>query len=219
MKTFPISIVAICISFFPQENRSINSSIPHVEVLNLDLPIKLDEINFQDENLVEQISYGKMAGIEKVIRNYYFEDCHGDEKETDFSMDNIYFKTIKFQHQEKILFWVILIHYPTGKVNSKLLFFNQRKFDFVDHSIDFNLHAMYDFEKNNLTPSNLKTQFKIKIPEIELIDFDKNGEMDYKLTRLYHNGTSNAIEETILNFDLEKNKIDSLYFNRKWIKN
>ncbi len=45
-------------------------------------------------------------------------------------------------------------------------------------------------------------------------NFDKDGTKDYKLTRLYQNGTENALETTIIKVD--KNKDDIHRFDRSW---
>ena len=49
---------------------------------------------------------------------------------------------------------------------------------------------------------------------MELVDDDKDGVYEYKFTRLFHNGTSSAIETMILKAD--KNKIQRVTLEYSW---
>lgn len=69
---------------------------------------------------------------------------------------------------------------------------------------------MYDIENKSLQPSELKQSLKIILPEVELVDYNKDGINDFKFIRLIHNGTYNALQTTILTF--HDNKLDTLYF-------
>jgi len=75
----------------------------------------------------------------------------------------------------------------------------------------------YDYENWNLKAGYLKKLFKIVTPEIEVVDFNKDGINDFKFVRLWHNGTFNAINTTILT--VRKGKIDTLHFDEKFIGN
>ncbi len=98
-----------------------------------------------------------------------------------------------------------------------MLFYDNQKKEFADEMFDFNLWALYDFENGKLTPTNLKTDFEITTPEIEIVDFNKDGINDFKFVRLMHNGTFNAIHTTILT--VTNNKIDTLHFDENPIGN
>jgi hypothetical protein len=77
------------------------------------------------------------------------------------------------------------------------------------------LSSLYYVENGEIKYSNLKDQLKYDFPEIELVDYDNDGTKDFKFTRLYHNGTANAVETTILT--IANSQIDTLAFNREWI--
>lgn len=76
---------------------------------------------------------------------------------------------------------------------------------------------MYNEKDRKLKPTNLKEHFLIDIPEIELVDFDNDKFADFKLKRLYHNGTANAIEEMII--EVHQDKADTLKYVREWMQN
>ena len=193
-----------------------NFEIPHVEVITAELPIKLSSIDFEDKGLVQQVSDGKMSGIEEEIRNYYLIDCEGTQ-EHPYSMKDVYLKTIQINNKSNyILYWIIFKH-NAGMVNSKILFFDNIKKEFSEYVHDWNIHGLYNEEDRKIVPSNLKELFKIDFSEIEIVDVDKDQFPDFRLRRLYHNGTANAIEEMII----EVNQIDAdtLKFEREWIEN
>lgn len=112
---------------------------------------------------------------------------------------------------------MLLKHYPTGVVNSKVLFYDNQKKEYADNVFDFNLWVLYDFDNGKLAPTKLKTKFEITVPEIEVVDFNKDGINDFKFVRLFHNGTINAIHSTILT--IKDNKVDTLHFEEKPIRN
>ncbi len=187
---------------------------PHVEVLNADLPIQLGLIDFKDERQIEQISDGKMAGITDEIQKYYIKTCGGD-KASPFTMSDVYFKSIQIHNTSNtILYWIIFKH-TSGKINSRILFFDNLKKAFSEYVHDFNIHALYDETAGQLTPSNLKTHFKLDVPEIEIGDFDADNQPDFKFKRLHHNGTSNAIEEIII--EIHPSGADTLKFTHTWL--
>lgn len=108
---------------------------------------------------------------------------------------------------------ILLKHMPGDQLNSKIIFYNNISKTFVDTVIDFNIHASYDISRGKLITSNLKKHFNITTPEIQLVDYDNDKINDYKFTRLYHNGTMNAIETIILK--VNNDKIERLSFDRK----
>lgn len=192
-----------------------NLEMPHIEVITTELPLKLDKVNFEDNDLIQQISDGKMSVIENEIKKYYFEECNGYD-ESPYSIKDIYLKTIQVNNSSnQILFWVILKHI-SGKINSKILFFDQTKKEFSKHVHNFNIHALYYEKDRKLKATNLKELLKLDFPEIELVDFDRDEFTDFKLKRLYHNGTANAIEEIIIEIN---NNADTLSFKKEWISN
>lgn len=193
-----------------------NFEIPQVEVITAELPIKLSLIDLENRNLVQQISDGKMSGIEKEIRNYYLNDC-GGSKEHPYSIKDVYLKTIQINNKSNyILYWIIFKHIA-GKVNSRILFYDNAKKEFSEYIHDLNIHGLYNEEDRKIIPSNLKELFKIDFSEIEIADFDKDEFTDFRLRRLYHNGTANGIEEMII--EVNQTDADTLKFEIEWMQN
>lgn len=200
-----------------REKATIDKAAPtvaHLSITNASFPLSLTDINFQDTKNIEVFNDGIEATIERTISDIYYNDCNGDINQTFFSIDDAYIGTIRLRDSLQSIFMVIFQHMG-GKLDSKILFYDMVAKEFAESILDFNIHGLYDFDNLKLRPTNLKEDFKITTPEIELVDFDKDGVHDYKFTRLYHNGTANAIETTVIK--VTANKIDTLDFKQKWI--
>lgn len=195
-------------------NDNAAPTFPKLSITNASFPLSLTDINFQDAKNIEVFNDGIEATITRTISDIYYNDCNGDSNQTYFSIDDTYIGTIRLRDSLQSIFMVIFQHIPGG-LGSKILFYDMVAKKFTDSTLDFNIHGLYDFDNLKLRPSNLKDGFKITTPEIELVDFDKDGIYDYKFTRLYHNGTANAIETTVIK--VTGNKIDTLDFKQKWI--
>jgi hypothetical protein len=205
-----------------KENPAIKTSTKHPiwhpfslnknSIIDAKFPLKLSSINLQDTtNYTEPAAYIKEK-IEKIIYDNYLDFTRSDSSQTNFTVKETYLKTIKLEDSAYTIY--IVLCKRRIYVNSEILFYDNKTNLFVDKPIYFNLFALYDEENGRLQPSNLKTFFKITSPEIELIK-DNKGIKEYKLNGLYHNGTANAIETTILKVD--NNKIDTVKFKQKWI--
>jgi hypothetical protein len=202
----------------PAQKTSTKQKIWHPFTLNKNsiidakFPLKLSGINLQDTtNTIELTPYIK-GKIEKIIYDNYRYATRGDSSQKYYTVKGTYIKTIRLRDSLHTTYLVIFKR--MAYVNSKILFYNNKVNKLIDQPIDFNLFALYNEENGRLQPSNLKTLFKITSPEIELIK-DKNGAVEYKFNGLYHNGTANAIETTILK--VLKNEIDTVNFQQKWI--
>ena len=178
------------------------------------LPLRLDEIDLNDKNKIIQLNDGINSKIEQVIKDYAKDFEFYDSTQT---YKDTYINTIRLHDSLQTIHLVILKHYPTGVVNSKVLFYDNHKKEYADNVFDFNLWVLYDFDNGQLTPTKLKTDFEITTPEIEVVDFNKDGISDFKFVRLWHNGTFNAIHTTILT--IKDNKVDTLHFEEKPIGN
>jgi hypothetical protein len=189
-------------------------TFPDITAINAEFPLSISNMNFQDTENRIQLDDEIISKIEQTIEDYYFNDCSADSNETYISVNDRYIETIRLQDSLQTIFLVLLRH-TLGGINSKILFYDNSTKVFSDFTFNFNLHALYVIENKKLIPSNLKTLFNIETPEIEILDFEKDGINDYKFTRLYHNGTSNAIEIYILK--VGNNKIDTLEFMQEWI--
>jgi len=174
-----------------KQNGKSTPSFPRLEVRYANFPLSLTNINFHDNKNIEKSNGDIEAKLNETIQNIYYNDYGGDSSQTYFSIKDIYIGTLKLQDSLYSIFMVIFKHIPGG-LDSKILFYDMHTKKFADSTPDFNINGLYDFDNLKLKPTNLKEELKIMTPEIELVDFDKDGVNDYKFTRLYHNGTANA---------------------------
>jgi hypothetical protein len=196
-------------------NDKATPPFPRLEIRNANFPLSLTNIDFHDTKNIEVFNDGIEAKIKETVSNIYYNDCDGDSNQAYFSIDDTYIGTIRLRDSLHSIFMVIFQHIPGGGLDSKILFYDMVTKQFTDNTLDFNLHGLYDFDNLELKPTNLKEEFKIMTSEIEIVDFDKDGVNDYKLSRLYNNGTANAIETTVIK--VSGNRIDTLDFKQKWI--
>ena len=192
-----------------------NLSLSPISIIDANFPLTLSNINLQDTPNITHSNDEIENKIYQTVYSYYFNDCSGDSAETYFKLKDVYIGTIRLHDSLQTIYLVVLNHFPGGQVNSRILFYNNSSKQFIDKPLDFNIHALYDYNNGQLTPTNLKEQFQINSPEIQLIDYDKDNKNDFKLIRLYHNGAANAIETAILR--VKNMKIDTLNFNQKTI--
>lgn len=185
-----------------------------ISAIDGELPLRLDEIDLNDKNKTNQLNDEINSKIEEVIKDYAKDFEFYDSTQT---YKDTYINTIRLHDSLQTLHLVLLKHYPTGAVNSKVLFYDNQKKEYADNVFDFNLWGLYDFDYGKLTPTKLKTDFEITAPEIEVVDFNKDEINDFKFVRLWHNGTFNAIHTTILT--IKDNKVDTLHFEEKPIGN
>ena len=191
------------------------TAFPELRIRNAGFPLLLSEIDFQDTTSTDVLNDAIERKLTKTINDIYYNDCRGDSNQTYFSIDDTYIGTIRLRDTLRTIFMVIFQHIPGG-LDSKILFYDMQSKEFADNILDFNIQGLYDLDSLQLRPTNLKKELKITSPEIELVDFDKDGVNDFKFTRLFHNGTSNAIETTIIK--VSDNKIDTLDFKQKWME-
>jgi len=181
-----------------------------IAAIDAKFPLELEKIDLgQKENIVH-VNDQIRSKIEQTVRDYYEKDCLPDSLHT---YKDTYIHTIRLQDSLQTIFLVLLKHYPTEELKSKVLFYDNTKKEFADRVCDFNIYALYDFEDGQLEATNLKTTFQINTPEIQRIDFDKDGINDFKFTRLYHNGTFNAMHTAILT--VKNAAVDTIDFEER----
>lgn len=174
-----------------------------------ELPLYLNNYDFNKHEYVQVFHDGLTYRLESTIRNYYREEC---SIETKNPYKHGYIHTLYLQNKPYSAFLILLEHFPSRKLNAKVLF-NKSQTEYCEDIFDFNLHAMYKYSNGKLIPTNLMKEFEIKGPEIQLVDYNKDGVDDFKFTRLMHNGTFNAMQTTIISID--DNKIDTLFYEEK----
>ncbi|MEO7046449.1 MAG: hypothetical protein ABI091_14150 [Ferruginibacter sp.] len=213
-----LTVIFGCASSPKENQQSLPTTkhliLPNYKIVDASFPLKISLLNLQDttKNLYPGDEIENK--ISQTVSAYYFDECAGDSSETNFKIKDIYINTVHLRDSLYSIYLVLLKYFPTEEVNSKVLIFNNQSKTFIDKPLDFNLHALYDFSYGKLSPSNLKINFNINTPEIEVIN-NKTGYPQFKFNRLYHIGTANAFETTIIK--ITGNKIDTTFFNLKWI--
>ncbi|MFT3910787.1 MAG: hypothetical protein QM757_11510 [Paludibaculum sp.] len=190
--------------------------LPAIGAAKTKFPLFLDKLNEKNVEIGLETDTAVKSKTEAIILSYYFNECAGDSNETNFGLVHVYPGTFVLRDSFITTYLVLLKHKPGDELNGKVFFYDNKTKSVIDTVIDFNIYALYDLKKGKPVPSNLKKELKINTPEIELVDYDKDGINDFKFTRLYHNGTANAIETFILK--VSNNKVERLSFERSWIK-
>lgn len=209
-------LVFACANTIKNEHKiEYNLSFSTHPIVNATFPLLISNIHLKDTQKTIHLNDEIENKISQTISSYYFNQCSGDSNETYFKARDTYIGTIRLHDSLQTIFLVLLNHFPGGQVNAKALFYNNSSKEFINETFDFNIHALYEYSNGNLAPSNLKQKLKINFPEIEIVQDNKNKTGNFKFNRLYHNGTANAIETTILK--TTAGKLDTLEFKQNWI--
>ena len=189
--------------------------ISYFEVFVGKLPIILEDFGVVEAGKGLHISDGRMSRVLQEIDSYYDIEC--PQCDGYWSLDEIYLRTIQISNSSNItLYWIVFYHGPSGKLNSSILFFDETKKEFRDYTYDFKIHAMYTSQGKEIVSTSLWNQFIDEKSEIKLVDFDHDENPDFMFNRLWHNGTSNGLEEIIIEAKLSS--LDTLSYSINWIK-
>jgi hypothetical protein len=206
-----ITLIFLLITWISCSDKKTESADEQVTInisaIDAKFPLQLSEIDLNNKNHNEQLNYGIYSKIENTVKDYYSNECIIDSLH---NYKDTYIGTIRLKDSLQTIFLVLLKNYPTEEVRSKVLFYDNQKKEFIDETLDFKIYALFYFENKQLKPTNLKTDFKIDTPEIQLIDFDKDGINEFKFTRLFHNGTFNSIQSAVLT--ITNSNLDTLDF-------
>ena len=110
--------------------------------MNATLPLLLPGTDLANENKKVQLNEVVATAIEQTVKAYAKEIDFSDSAAT---VNDLYINTIQLRGTPTTVYLVLLKHYPTGVVNSKVLFYNNQKSKLPEKTADCNLHAAYDF--------------------------------------------------------------------------
>jgi hypothetical protein len=189
--------------------------LPYISAVKATFPLRIYRLNFNAQRGIINVDEKVRAAIEQEIRKCYFINCGGDSSEEFSKMKDVYFNTICLKDSLQTIFMVLTHCCIPDWVGSTVFFYDNLTHEFAGTTFDFNLHPLYVLRDTKLETGNLKDHFLKRTPEIGLIDYDGDGINDYKFTRLYHNGTVNAIETTILK--VRNKRVETLYFNQEGV--
>ncbi|MDF2456470.1 MAG: hypothetical protein K0R51_2463 [Cytophagaceae bacterium] len=213
MRIFALLILAFFVSCSDRQTKEIpvnENPKPSLSVIQASFPLRLHEINLEEATNTVQVNDGIVLKLEETFQEYTKSIEFSDSSQ---NIKDLYINTLQLQDSLHTLFVMLLKAYPTGELNSKVLFYDNQKKAFIGEALDFKLYALYDLLDGTLIPTTLKKDFNITSPEIESLDFNKDGKNDYQFKRLWHNGTFNAMHTTILT--VNNSTSDTLYFCEK----
>lgn len=190
-----------------------NNTLPEVDypiTLAGSFPLKIGEVDLNDSKNFIALNDGILNKIQTVADDFAKEAMYPEDLK---EQEKALIRTVQLRDKDFTLYVVLLKSYVGSEVTAKVLFYNNETQEFLKDDFELKLYALYRYQDGKLTPSNLKELFKITAPEIELTDYNKDGINDYKFTRLWHNGTFNAIHTTIIS--VANKKVDTLFFKEQ----
>lgn len=190
---------------YSQNTGSYTFHFPEIKVITAESPVILSDIDFPISKR-EEAPPKVTNRIRKMILNRYF-DAGLDSNESLIKVSDVYFNTVKVSNGEYSYYVVIFSSPPP--VTSKIFAYNIPSDSVLETEIDYHIDAMYDIS-DKLTDSNLKKEFKMSAPDIELINSGSDAGR-LKLRRLFHNGTDNSKETSV--YKIEGKRLIRTYFN------
>ncbi len=168
---------------------SLHLDIPHINVVATGLPLHLDKIDLNAPQNKVEISDGKIALIEKVVKDYYYDECDGDLNQTFIKVKDTYIGTLWAVDTLTSVFYVILRH-PSGKLDAQIAFYDNVTNQPLSSTLRQNIHNMYHIDDGRFIPSELKKKLLQNTPEIEALDYNQDGINDFKISGLRYNNSS-----------------------------
>lgn len=184
-------------------------SRPTIRIIEASFPLYLDSVLVTEAGTSPSPKLDR--ALQGLVEDFYFNQCAGDSNETFSRMTDTHLFTVKMHGHESDYYLMVMQQVPQSFVTGRLIKWDQREERITSGPIDVPLSAMYEVQHGRLQPSNLKTQFKIIGPELEIKD--TLGQESVVVQRLWHNGTFNSNERTVLGFD--QDKVDTLYSSRR----
>lgn len=180
-------------------------SRPAIRIIEASSPLYLDSVQMMDAGSAPSQQLDR--ALQGVVADFYFNECHGDSGETFFRMSEAVLFTLKVPaHSGDYI--LMIVRHPEGMVNGRLVKWDREAECIIAGPAEVKLFALYEVRNGDLEKSNLKEQFRITAPELEIMD--TLGREAIVVQRLQHNGTFNAMERLVL--DLSDGRIDTLSF-------
>ena len=208
-KILTILILFSLSPIYSQNTGSYTFHFPEIKVVSAESPVTLSQVNFTGSNS-ENPPARVNNRIKRIILNNYF-DSGFDSSESLIKISDVYFNTVRINSGD-YSYYIVIFKEPQP-VRATIFAYNNKLDSVLETEIDYKIHAMYDINDNNLTDSNLKKEFNITYPDIELVNTDSNGTGRLKIQRLFHNGTINAKETSI--YKIEGKRLVRTFFNVK----
>lgn len=180
-------------------------SRPTIRIIEASFPLHLDSV------LGTQAGRSPSPKLDRalhgVVEDFYFNQCVGDSSETWCRLADALLYTVKLRGRESEYYLMVVQHVPQGFVSGRLINWDPREERSIAGPADVRFSGMYNVRNGEMQQSNLKKQFKITGPELEIMD--TLGREAIIVRRLWHNGTFNSMERTVLSLD--QGRLDTLY--------
>jgi hypothetical protein len=178
-----------------------------VYVFKEELPLDFAHLGLNKVNERITLSDGKEALIIEAIDEYVAS--LGVLPNMDYQP---YVGTVWIKESNHDIYFVIFKHI-TGVLNTKVIIWNSYSNPPV--FFDYNIHAMYSLNNKRIVKTDLKELLFEDIPLVKITD-SLNATL-LELNRLYHNGTANLLENTVLRID-KLNQLDTINHSLKIIE-
>lgn len=175
-------------------------------VIKAALPLDFTELDFNNTSERISISDGKESLIQQSFSEYL--SSLGEAKALPPGYQP-YIGSIWIKESDHDVYLMVFKHI-TGVLNSKIIIRNSYSNPAL--FLDYNIHAMYTIEEGSIKPTNLMNAFFEGIPIIKITAKDNGGTSLIELNRLYHNGTSNLMENFIFEVD-NFNQLDTISYS------
>ena len=196
-----------CLFLWASVRAQVSRDLQKSDLLAVDLPLDLSKIDWNDSKSLVQISDWRRGRIQEVVNHYYAEEC--SDLEGLYTPADCYLGTLWLRGASRDFYYVLLRH-PVGGYLSARVFLPKG-----EGSLRQNLFAMYEFEEEKLRKTKLFKSLELQDAQVQISDVDGDGREDLTLVRLFHNGTFNAKETLVVNF--EESGVDTLHFRREGI--
>lgn len=175
-------------------------------VIQAALPLDFTELDFNNTSKRISISDGKESLIRQSFSEYL--SYLGEAKALPPGYQP-YIGSIWIKESDHDVYIVVFKHI-TGVLNTKIIIRNSYSNPAL--FLDYNIHAMYSFEEGSIKPTNLMKTLFDGIPLFKITTIDDTGTSLFELNRLYHNGTSNLMENFIFEVD-NLNQLDTTSYS------
>ena len=192
---------------FKHPATALSLVMPSIHPIPTSLPLQVEEIDLNDTQKQVEVSEGKTAFIESIIKDYYYNECNGDPRQSFVKVNDTYIGTLWAVDTLTSVFYVILQH-PSGTLNAKIGFYDNVTKQPLASAVDYNIQAAYHLTDGQLQPNKIKNNLLLHQPVLEVLDYNHDGIHDFKISSLANNGSKNTIKTQI--FDVTAKQLEVL---------
>lgn len=175
------------------DNIASDANDRELTVIDAKLPLFLNRINPHDSGNILHLNDGIVTKIEDIICRYTVPNTNGSENSPAYR----YLNTIRISNNNTSIY-LVLFNNTRGYINGRVLFYDNYRKRFYQKEHPINLFAMYKFNGKWVNTSRLRSKCKTHLPDIDSLDYNSDGIVDYRFTVIQNNGHFHGIQTTIL---------------------